>query len=289
MTSQAVEDLKRKRPEWIPWLTLVDTALRESTNGAWSSVVPTRTAPTPAVPALSGTTVILPEKLLRGMLERMATAAIRGGGPKMASLGEVLLGDVDVAGLFHASVTQDLERANEIASSRQVDPEGLQAVVTLLGLPFLQACRAQWEPHGAMPWAEGYCYVCGAWPALVETRGVERSRYHRCGRCGSEWYAQLLQCAYCRTTDHEELVALMPEREGARGSVVACRCCRGYLKVFTRLQGSAPSAVLLDDLSSVDLDLAAIDAGYRRPPGAGCRPALSVHMSTGRRFLAWNV
>jgi FdhE protein len=222
------------------------------------------------------------------MLDQLALAANRGGVPKMASLGELLRGDLDLASLFESSVTQDARRAEEVAAARSVDPEALQAIVTLLAVPFLQACRTRWMRPADPPWTQGYCRICGAWPAFAEVRGIERSRYYRCARCGAEWYAQVLQCAYCRTADHEELVALVPEQEGASGAVDACRSCRGYLKSFTRLQGSAPSSVMLDDLASVELDLAAMGAGYERPPGAGCPPAISVHMSTGRGFLAWN-
>ena len=53
---------------------------------------------------------------------------------------------------------------------------------------------------------EGYCPVCGAWPAFAEMRGIERSRYLRCGRCGGGWQAQCLSCSYCGMTDHEELI-----------------------------------------------------------------------------------
>ena len=288
--SAGVEDLKRRRPEWTPWLTLVQEALGECSNEAWNAVVPARPATSPGMPALSGAAVTVPAKLARGLFERLAAAASRGGASKMAAAADALRAeqDLDAAGLFQASITQDLAGVKEAASGRSVDPDALQAVVTLLALPFLQACGRHWSGSNGAIWTEGYCRICGTWPAFAEMRGVERSRFHRCGRCGGEWYAQILQCAFCRKTTHEEMVALVPEKAGATGALEACNRCGGYIKVFTRLQGCAPPAVMLIDLASVELDVAALEAGYKRPPGAGCPPAVSVHISAGRRFLAWN-
>jgi FdhE protein len=116
---------------------------------------------------------------------------------------------------------------------------------------------------------EGYCPVCGAWPALAEVRGIERSRYFRCGRCGGEWQSHCLLCPYCGMNDHKELVSLVPEKSGSNSVIEACKRCLGYVKTFTTLQGSLPAKVLLDDLASVDLDVAALEQGYKRPPGAG--------------------
>jgi hypothetical protein len=49
---------------------------------------------------------------------------------------------------------------------------------------------------------------------------------------------------------------------------------------------------MLDDLASVDLDVAAVALGYARPPGAGYALDVTV-VNTGdtgalRRLFAWN-
>lgn len=288
VVNAGLEDLKRKRPEWTPWLVLVHEAVDESRSEEWDAVVPVRPSTSPGMPGLSGATVTVPGNLARRLFERLASAAARRGTPKVAAAAGALRADPDPAELFRASLTQDGSRLDEIAAGRGVDPAAFQALVTLLALPLLQACGRQWSVSTGEAWTEGYCHICGTWPAFAEMRGVERSRFHRCGRCGGEWYAQILQCAYCRTTKHDEMVALVPEKAGAAGALDACRRCGGYMKVFARLQGCAPASVMLADLASVDLDVAALEAGYKRPPGAGCPPAVSVHMSAGRRFLAWH-
>ena len=136
---------------------------------------------------------------------------------------------------------------------------------------------------------EGYCPVCGSWPAFAEVRGIERSRYFRCGRCGGEWHSETLRCAYCVMTDHNELVTLVPEKNEAHAVIDACKRCLGYVKTFTRLQGCPSDAVIVEDLASVALDVAALEQGYRRPSDAAYPLDVTV-TDTGeaRRFFAWN-
>jgi FdhE protein len=69
--------------------------------------------------------------------------------------------------------------------------------------------------------------------------------------------------------DHNELVSLVPENSGSNAVIDACKRCLGYVKTFTMLQGSPPARVLLDDLGSVELDVAALEQGYKRPQGNG--------------------
>jgi FdhE protein len=132
--------------------------------------------------------------------------------------------------------------------------------------------------------------MCGSWPAFAEVRGIERSRYFRCGRCGGEWHARALCCPYCETIDHDELVALVPESGGSNAAIDACRRCLGYVKTLTRLQGCPPETVMVEDLATVDLDVAALEHGYNRPPSGAAR-ALEITMTekrATRRFLAWS-
>jgi FdhE protein len=70
-------------------------------------------------------------------------------------------------------------------------------------------------------------------------------------------------------TDHNELASLVPEKGDSTGVVNVCKRCLGYIKTFTRLQGSPPAGIVVDDLASVALDVAALEQGYKRPQGLG--------------------
>jgi formate dehydrogenase maturation protein FdhE len=89
--------------------------------------------------------------------------------------------------------------------------------------------------------------------------------------------------------EHDALVSLVPEKAGSQDLIDACTHCLGYVKVFPRLQGCPSAAVMLEDLGSVALDIAAMEQGYSRPSGAGYPlHARLVETAVPRRFFAWN-
>ena len=87
--------------------------------------------------------------------------------------------------------------------------------------------------------------------------------------------------------DHEELVSLVPEKSGSNSVIDACKHCLGYVKTFTTLQASPAAKVMLDDLATVDLDVAALEQGYKRPQGTGYSLNVTVTDNGGarRRFF----
>lgn len=286
----ALNGLKRQRPEWEPWLVVVEEVLRETGSSAWDAAVPSAGVEPQRgrAPLLAGTTLALQESSVSQLLARLIQIASRRGTPKMATVKSALDADVDVLALFAASLRHDRDRMTEIATASGADPEALQAVVALLPVPFLQACNRRWASLVAESWVQGYCPVCASWPAFAEMRGIERSRYFRCGRCGGEWHARALCCPYCDTIDHDELVSLVPGKASANAVIEACKRCLGYVKTFTKLQGCPSDAVMVEDLASVDLDVAALEHGYTRPSGAGYPLELTVTAKAAtRRFLAW--
>jgi FdhE protein len=232
--------------------------------------------------------VAVEPRTVRRLLQRLIGIASRSGTPEMATLRSVRDADLDRLALFRASLCHDRRPTAEIAASCGADAGALEAVIALVSLPFLRACNRRWARSVPPSWLEGYCPLCGAWPAFAETRGIERTRFFRCGRCGGEWHARPLHCPYCRLDDHHALVSLVPEENRMNAVIDGCRRCRGYVKTFTRLQGCPPGTVMLDDLASVALDVAALEQGYQRPHGAGYPLDVSVTgTNSARRFFAW--
>lgn len=269
-TATALAGLKSQRPEWAPWLAVVEETLRDAGNRAWDAAVPTcARAPEGSTPLLAGAKVTLDASAVRDLLRRLIDVASRSATPQMVTLQSVRHTDSDLLSLFRASLGQDTVAIADTARACGADAGALEAVIALIGVPFLQACNRRWAHSVSPGWQEGYCLVCGAWPAFAEVRGIERTRVFRCGRCGGGWHARPLRCPYCGMDDHNALVSLVPQVGGASAMLEACRSCLGYMKIFTRLQGCAPDMVMLDDLASVHLDVAALEQGYTRPPGPG--------------------
>lgn len=283
-------DLGRKYPEWKPWLVVIEEVLREATDPTWEVFVPGLSAPHERkVPLLAGATLAPDMTTIARWWERLRRAAYRSGSPKMSTLKRAKDLRNNAATLFQSSLCQNGKWLKETAIKLGVDPEALQAVAVLIPVPFLQACSRRWAQLIVASWMEGYCPVCGAWPAFTEVRGIERRRYLRCGRCGAEWQASGFSCPFCAMTNHQELVSLVPEKGGSTRIVEACRRCLGYVKSFTVLQGGPAIGVMLDDLASVDLDVAALAQGYKRPEGAGYYLDVTIvdNPNYGSRLFPW--
>ena len=276
-TAPRLADLKHQRPEWTPWLEIVEAILVETEAPSWDECVPVGTNPvTSAAPRLTRTTVAVPVSSTRGLLDRVLRIAARSGTHEMATLALVADARPDAQAMFQASLCHDAEQIAALAKASGADRAALQAVAALVPVPFLQACNRRWRSSVSEEWVSPFCPVCGSWPAFAEVRGIERKRYYRCGRCGGEWHAHGLSCPFCSTTNHHDLVVLMPQRQGMAAAVDACKRCGGYVKTFNRLQACPPAAVLLEDLGGVALDVAALEHGYSRPAGAAYPLELTV-------------
>jgi FdhE protein len=163
------------------------------------------------------------------------------------------------------------EHLYEIAVWSAVSPEVLASVLEMVVRPPLQTLAAALEPlleHA--DWKRGYCPICGAWPGLAELRMAEQHRYLRCLRCGAGWRSLRLVCAFCGNDDHRSLGYLQGQRE-PRFRVEVCERCKGYLKAANAFEANALEYLLLDDLASIHLDMAALERGYARPQGTGFR------------------
>ena len=283
----ALNGLRKKRPEWESWLAVIEEILREAAAPGWDAAVAASAhTARPAVPLLAGATVAVDASSVGRLFKRLVRIASRTGTPKMATLEAALRADLDMLRLFDASLRQDNRNIDELAAGCGADAEALQAVAGLLPVPFLLACNRRWASSVSPSWVEGSCPVCGAWPAFAEVRGIERNRYFRCGRCGGEWHARALHCPYCDTRDHDQLVSLVAENGSSNTAIDACRHCLRYVKALTRLQGCLPDTVMIEDLGTVDLDIAALECGYTRPSGAGHPLEITVSdKGATRRFF----
>jgi FdhE protein len=257
-----LKELEQRNPEWLPWLGVVGEVIAADGRD-WESAVPRCVAPPHELaPLLAGSVLEVDGVAAARLLQKLI---------HLSGCGRRGLEEADAREAFRAALNRDDERLRARARSVELDPDRFRAVAALLPQPFLRACNR--GLRGALPrgWSQGYCPLCGAWAALAEICGVERVRYLRCGECGSAWRVHGLSCTYCGLTNHDVLGSLVAQGAPAKATLEICGRCRGYLKAFNRLSPSAPEDVVLEDLASVELDLAALERGYRRPEGPGHR------------------
>jgi FdhE protein len=157
-------------------------------------------------------------------------------------------------------------------------PEAIQAQAEALGLdveltatvlrltlfPVLARVSEMVAPlREGTRWERGYCPACGSWPLLGEYRGLEQTRFLRCGWCAAEWEFPRLLCPFCGIRDHQLLGYFHPEGEELKHRATTCDSCRGYVKMLTTLTALSGPRLLVADLATMHLDLAAAERNYQ--------------------------
>lgn len=181
---------------------------------------------------------------------RAAADAVRQGRLEPAVLAGRVLGGQPTAGL-------------QEADALGLDA-GLAATVLRWTLfPLLAPLALALAPlHASARWERGYCPVCGSWPLLGELRGLEQVRFLRCGLCTTGWPLDRLVCPYCGNRDHRQLGYLHVEGEEAQYRAAHCDACRGYVKLVATLAALPGPQLLVADLATMHLDLAAAEQAY---------------------------
>jgi FdhE protein len=256
-----MEALRRDHPEQRAWLALLDEALSAAADPAWGEGLgEMKAAATPGAPLCAGAPLRVDarraEALFAALFDRAEVASPAPRAPLTIAL-------------IEASINQDSGLIEEAASAALVSAEALASIAALAAMPLLHACRRLGAGSADPAWTRGYCPICGAFPALAELRGLTRARRLRCGRCGADWAFPPLACVYCGVTNHEELGSLVPERGGDSKKADICRACRGYIKSISTLSALPADKIAVEDLATVELDLAAIENGYERPEATG--------------------
>jgi len=268
--SARLAEIGAQRPEWSGWIGLLAEVARyesrvsgrESRVSSRGSGLGSREAPLlqHRVLRLDGAEA---QELFVHLVDKASD--LEGG----ASLSRYRPSRAEALELIGAAARQDQSAIATIALTKNLDGGALESVAHLAALPLLRAAGGELLDQIPEYWPHGYCPVCAAWPLLAERRGLDRSRRLRCGRCAGEWEMEWLLCAYCGERNHQKLGSLVLEDAGDTLKVETCASCNGYLKSFATLQAIPAFELLLKDLETVELDLAALERGYKKPAGGG--------------------
>jgi FdhE protein len=119
---------------------------------------------------------------------------------------------------------------------------------------------AEWRDEER--WLRRYCPTCGSLPAMAQLVGMDsgRIRLLSCACCGTLWRYRRIGCTFCENEDDHRISVLTLEGEnGLR--VDCCDLCGGYLKAY---EGRGSESFLLEDWTSLHLDIIARDRGLKR-------------------------
>jgi FdhE protein len=185
-----------------------------------------------------------------------------------AALGQVVRdGRLDPVEMVEAVLAGQPEAVRERTAALGLDPGLAASLLRFVLFPVFTALeRSLVSLREGAAWDRGYCPTCGSWPLLGEFRGLDQSRFLRCGLCAASWPFPRLSCPFCGNSRHEQLKFLHGEGEEGRYRAAVCTSCRGYVKMVSTLSALPPLHLLLADAATLHLDLAAAERGFTNPP-----------------------
>jgi FdhE protein len=275
--SPAVEDARAEldrlaaaRPDLGPLVRWLRELLPDLAPGSSAPAVPlepqrARAKLIEGIPLLRGEQVAIDAKAFRQRWRRACGAleSQQADGAAAALADAMRGGRLDPAAMADAVVAGRPEVVRERAEELRLDPGLATTLLRFTLFPLFTALEASLGPlRAGVVWERGYCPTCGSWPLLGEFRGLEQTRFLRCGLCASGWEAARLWCPFCGNRDHEQLGFLHCEGEETRYRSSVCDGCRGYVKMVSTLSALSPLHLLVVDVATLHLDLAAAQRGY---------------------------
>lgn len=174
--------------------------------------------------------------------------------------------ELDADGLSAALVSGRGGLLGETAARLGLDPPLFGTLLRFTLFAGFAALNAAAEPlRRGVPWVHGVCPTCGSPPLLAEFRGLDQSRFLRCGLCAASWEVARQWCPACGNRDHETLGFWTKEGEEARYRVATCEACRCGVKTLSTLSALPPVMLLVADAATLHLNLAAVERGYVCP------------------------
>jgi FdhE protein len=225
------------------------------------------------VPIFAGEPIPLPVPVLKPTLLGLCDALQDGGAGEAAThiRQAVDSGHIEPGSLLTASLSRDQGAIRTGAVHRGLSPDLVWLVAELAVSPFAHilqrmflAGEITWDLKTALDaWNRGYCPACGSWPAVAEVVGGHRTLC--CSFCASAWELTTYACIYCEETG-ERFVTAAPNEERKDRRLEVCATCGGYLKTVDLPELSPFPLLSISDIETTDLDIAAMEHGYARPP-----------------------
>jgi len=233
------------------------------------------------IPVLAGEPLPLPIGPLGEALVALCGDLAEGGAGDAAEhiRNSIERGELDAGSLLGASLARDQHAIRTGALHRGLAPDLVWLLAELAVGPFAfllqrallsRPVEAAAEDEAVSPvaaaldeWPHGHCPACGSWPAMAEV--VDGRRGLRCSFCAAAWELPRYACVYCGE-EGDRFVTAAPDSERKDRRLELCGACGGYLKTIDTFAFSPFPLLSVADLETMDLDLAAMEHGYRRPP-----------------------
>ncbi len=182
--------------------------------------------------------------------------------------------DISLVELFKQAGAGNDRYITEESKKLKIKDEVLSFLIMNSIRPILEAYANEIKGHVSQEtWWRGYCPICGSVPALAELK-ENGARFLICSLCGFKWRFKRLQCPFCENEDHEKLRYLYTEKEGRAYRVDICEKCKRYIKTIDIQQLGEEVIPLIEDISTLHLDIIAQNEGYTREGIKFCIPKI---------------
>lgn len=169
---------------------------------------------------------------------------------------------IDTEKLFSSFINEEESVFDDIEKEHGIDKQILAFIVFNSLKPslavFSQNIAVHLEKAGA--WEKGYCPVCGSAPeiSLFEENG---KRFLVCGFCSHKWASKRIYCPFCENSDHETLRYIEIEDEEEHRADV-CDKCKKYIKTTDVKKTTRLVYPALEYQATPYIDLLIEDMGY---------------------------
>ena len=229
---------------------------------------------TRGIPGLAAEPMPLPLQVMTPALLGMCDELARGGAGETAEHIKAAIEEsrLDAGSLLTASFNRDQHAIRTGATHRGLSADLVWLVAELAVSPYVHVLQSVLlspaVPDAALStaltnWTHGYCPACGSWPALAEIH--ESHRVLRCSFCAHAWELKTFACVYCGSAS-ERFVTFAGSVDRPDLRVEICGGCGGYLKTVDVAELSPFPLLAIADLETMELDMMAMEKGYRRPP-----------------------
>jgi len=163
--------------------------------------------------------------------------------------------------IVRAVMDEDATSIGTLAKELDVSPALLLHATSALLQPCLEEIARRIDTSFSNNWWQTSCPVCGRTPIVARVRN--RRRHLLCTFCGAEYLSDRFVCVHCGNKDPYTLKFMAPERQPGF-QIDFCTSCKQYIKVIDeeKLRETIPKG--LEDILTLNLDLAAKEAGLRR-------------------------
>ncbi len=176
-------------------------------------------------------------------------------------ISQIERGQANLAELVEATLRGNEDLLKKRADELEIQPVHFLYALASLVQPCFEEIARKIDASFLDMWWQTSCPVCGRNPIVARFRN--RKRYLTCTFCGAEYISDQFVCVHCGNKDPHALKYMVAQKQPTF-EISFCKKCKHYTKIIHEAKLKEPIPKGLEDVVTLDLDLAAKKAGLTR-------------------------